>query len=75
MEHSESVRYNASVHQEMSEIELMYVPINTTVGDNSPRTGQCVKKVSVSVHLEHACSNQVCYLIILLSLLLWSVDM
>ncbi len=59
VEHTESVRYNASVHKDLSENEIMYVPITTEIGENSPRTGQCVQKVSVSVTLEHQCANQV----------------
>ncbi len=59
MEHAESVRYNATVHNVLSETEIMYVPITTNIGENSPRTGQCVKKVSVSVTLDHQCANQV----------------
>ena len=47
------------MHNVLSETETMYVPITTTIGENSPRTGQCVKKVSVSVTLDHQCANQV----------------
>ena len=32
MEHTESIRYNATVHKDLSEKEIMYVPITTAIG-------------------------------------------